>query len=471
MFVYFIRGESILVHEEVIRSVDISTQIVIVRSDLVLLNDGNLPVKKFEFHIETDLIKSVSYIDAKSKGSSLGVKEIRKSELEDVQHWEIYLKYVLKSGQRTKVKVITAFTHLLVPYPTHIQQGESQLIKYFGNAYFYTPYLTKKQTTHIICYSDKLESFSIVEPVSVDNNIVTYGPYENVEPLSVQNLTVHYVNNEPFIVITNLERTIEVSHWGNIAVEETVEIHHEGAILKGPFSRLMYEQLIRTSPQIDSSVSSYVTVLPASAKYIYYRDEIGNVSSSQVVILDDSVHLILRFRFPLLGGWKIRYTVGYNVPTYEYLYSNGADYSLRMKIVDHINDYMVVNEFVLKVILPEYCEDVWMYPPFPVVHLPETKHFTYLDVVGRPVITVAKNNLVDFHIQDFEIQYTFPKYMMIVEPLLSIAAVYFILVVIILVNRIDFAIENNKQLQSDSKRHKTSKLLFSKSHNVIKKHT
>ena len=32
-------------------------------------------------------------------------------------------------------------------------------------------------------------------------------------------------------------RVIEVSHWGNIAVEETIDIYHSGAKLKGPFSR------------------------------------------------------------------------------------------------------------------------------------------------------------------------------------------------------------------------------------------
>ena len=29
------------------------------------------------------------------------------------------------------------------------------------------------------------------------------------------------------------------------------------------------------------------------------------------------------FRFPLFGGWKTHYVVGYNVPSYEYLYYKG----------------------------------------------------------------------------------------------------------------------------------------------------
>jgi oligosaccharyltransferase complex subunit alpha (ribophorin I) len=39
-----------------------------------------------------------------------------------------------------------------------------------------------------------------------------------------------------------MERLIEVSHWGNIAVEESVDIEHSGAKLKGPFSRYDYQR-------------------------------------------------------------------------------------------------------------------------------------------------------------------------------------------------------------------------------------
>lgn len=35
---------------------------------------------------------------------------------------------------------------------------------------------------------------------------------------------------------------IEVSHWGNIAVEETLDVLHTGAKLKGPFSRYDYQR-------------------------------------------------------------------------------------------------------------------------------------------------------------------------------------------------------------------------------------
>lgn len=81
-------------------------------------------------------------------------------------------------------------------------------------------------------------------------------------------IIVHYENNSPFMTITNLERVIELSHWGNIAVEETIDIVHSGAMLKGSFSRYDYQKDSRTN---QPSVKSYKTILPASATEVYYR--------------------------------------------------------------------------------------------------------------------------------------------------------------------------------------------------------
>lgn len=55
-------------------------------------------------------------------------------------------------------------------------------------------------------------------------------------------MAIHYENNSPFLTVTSLERMIEVSHWGNIAVEETIDVLHTGAKLKGSFSRYDFQR-------------------------------------------------------------------------------------------------------------------------------------------------------------------------------------------------------------------------------------
>lgn len=53
---------------------------------------------------------------------------------------------------------------------------------------------------------------------------------------------MHFENSSPFLSVSNLVRHIEVSHWGNIAVEETLDVYHSGAKLKGSFSRFEYQR-------------------------------------------------------------------------------------------------------------------------------------------------------------------------------------------------------------------------------------
>jgi oligosaccharyltransferase complex subunit alpha (ribophorin I) len=75
-------------------------------------------------------------------------------------------------------------------------------------------------------------------------------------------MSVHYENNNPFLIVTRLERTVELSMWGNIAIEETVDVRHAGAVLKGSFSRYEFQ---RENSGV-SSVKNFKTILPAAGK-------------------------------------------------------------------------------------------------------------------------------------------------------------------------------------------------------------
>lgn len=67
-----------------------------------------------------------------------------------------------------------------------------------------------------------------------------------------------------------------------------------GAVLKGSFSRYDFQRNPNSGP---SAVKSYVSMLPAAARDVYYRDEIGNISTSFLREEDDFVSLELRPRW------------------------------------------------------------------------------------------------------------------------------------------------------------------------------
>jgi len=156
-------------------------------------------------------------------------------------------------------------------------------------------------------------------------------------------VNIHFENNSPFLTVNQMTRLIEVSHWGNIAVEEVINVSHTGAILKGSFSRYDFQRDARSADKMPCVKSFKVVLcacllcvcnfwmcpalkafLPASAKDVYYRDEIGNISTSHLRQKTDIAELEIRPRFPLFGGWKTHYMIGYNVPSYEYLYTRGT---------------------------------------------------------------------------------------------------------------------------------------------------
>ena len=76
-----------------------------------------------------------------------------------------------------------------------------------------------------------------------------------------EDIVIHFENNAPFLSVANLLRHIEVSHWGNIAVEETLDVYHGGAKLKGSFSRFEYQ---REHSGV-SSIKSFKVRLPFSS--------------------------------------------------------------------------------------------------------------------------------------------------------------------------------------------------------------
>jgi oligosaccharyltransferase complex subunit alpha (ribophorin I) len=437
-----------LVNTKVQRTVDLTTHLVKINNRITVENTGKTGVRSYLIAIDPNLADYLAFVGATLKSGS---DEERKLAVEKASvanqkgdFYRITLPFAFDAGKELTLDVETVFSHALHPYPTHITQSEKQLVKFVGNVYFYSPYRTQSLTTVVTCSSSSIDSYTKEKPVTSSDKTITYGPHENVEPFKQVELVVHYENNTPFLTVTRMTRVIELSHWGNIAVEETYDLVHSGAILKGPFSRYDYQ---RNQDGVNS-VKSFKTVLPPSAKDVYYRDEIGNISTSHLHDTDDGVELELRPRFPLFGGWKTNYYIGYNVPSYQYLFNSGDQYALLMKFIDHVFDDQLVDQLTVKVILPEGSKNIRVKTPYPVTREADSLHYTYLDTVGRPVITMKKNNLVEMHIQDFELRYTFPKYMLFQEPLLVVAAFYLLFVLVIVYVRMDFAISKDEASES-----------------------
>ena len=56
---------------------------------------------------------------------------------------------------------------------------------------------------------------------------------------------------------------------------------------------------------------------------------------------------------------------------------------------------MIIDEMVVKIILPGGSHKLNFHLPYEVKQLPASLHYTYLDTSGRPLISVTKKNLVE----------------------------------------------------------------------------
>ena len=85
----------------------------------------------------------------------------------------------LEAGKSVSVDIEAVFPMSLKPFPVEITQAEKQLVQFFGNLYFYSPYTTKTQTTTVNLASANVENYTKKKPVAQSESTITYGPYEN----------------------------------------------------------------------------------------------------------------------------------------------------------------------------------------------------------------------------------------------------------------------------------------------------
>lgn len=159
-------------------TIDLTTQLVEIGYKITLENKAtkewsNVP---YTFAVPKEVRDNLAYISIRD-----ALKKELKATEEKTNDGSLFIVSVTSSSPTPVLHVETVFSKSLQPYPTHITQNERQLVRYFGNAYFYSPYKTLTQKTTVQLASKSVESYTTVKPSSQADGIITYGPYENVE--------------------------------------------------------------------------------------------------------------------------------------------------------------------------------------------------------------------------------------------------------------------------------------------------
>ncbi|GAV84150.1 Ribophorin_I domain-containing protein [Cephalotus follicularis] len=412
------------------RRIDLTSHIVKVFLTLKVENTGTIAASEILLAFPPNEVDHLALVKAaaatgKRKKKTYVPLDVNPTEQPDAPNGTKYLAISLVkplgAGETVTLEVLYILAHSLEPFPAEISQSESQLVYYSDSAIILSPYHIKQQTTFIKTPSAKIESFSRVEPTNRAGTEIKYGPYEDHSSHSFSPIIIHFENNNPFAVVEDLVQEVEISHWGSIQITEHYKLAHAGARHKGVFSRVEYQ----SKPSI-SGVSSFKNLLarlPPRAHSVYYRDEIGNISSSHFRSDKIKSELEIEPRYPLFGGWKATFVIGYKLPLQDFLFESPdgrryLNFSFGCPLVETVADKLTV-----KVALPEGSKDPSVEVPFPVEQRLETK-YSYLDVVGRTVVVLEKKNVVPDHNSYFQVYYTFKPIFMLAEPLMLVSAFF-----------------------------------------------
>lgn len=354
--------------------------------------------------------------------------------------YSVSLSKPLKSSEKEVLEILYVLTHSLEPFPAEISQKDPQLVYYRDSAVLLSPYHVVEQISYIKTPNKKVKSFTRVEPSNSAGAELRYGHYRDQTPYSYSPIIVHFENNNPFAVVEEFVRIIEISHWGSLQITEHYKLVHAGARHKGVFSRLDYQA--RPSVEGAASFKNLLASLPPRVHSVYYRDDIGNISTSHLRSNSQKSELEIEPRYPLFGGWKSSFLIGYGLPLQDFLFesSNGQRYlniSFGCPLIETI-----VDELTIKVVLPEGSKNPVLSIPFSADQTHETR-YSYLDVIGRPTVVIKKKNVVPEHSIPFQVYYDFSPVFMLAEPLMLVSAFFLFFVACIAYVNIDLSIRKS----------------------------
>lgn len=438
----------------VVRTIELGGSVIHVSTTYAIkaLEDGQTT---YHIALAKDEKEKTSWMEAKIKGQAkpLAITVLDEDDDTDASSLvAVTLPKQLSAHGTLNLVFESVQTHATRPYPERAAQTDPQLLKYEADVFVLSPYDTLVQRTKVRSLSPDIISYST--PQGVDEFVrdgtvtrsgatITYGPYHNIPPSAnvefvskyQQTISIHYNFDYPVLEVKNLERSVEVSHWGaNLNVEDKIHLHNAGPALKGHFSRLEYQSqnfFGRLSPH---TLDRLILQLPPGVTNVYYYDLNGNVSTSNLRAApsvpknskaSQNSILEMRPRYPLLGGWNYSFTLGFDTPLQDSVGWDAANdrYIVAVPVTTHISG-SVVDEATVKIILPEGASNVEFTSPFHALSSSVSTHITYLDTIGRPAVTLAYEGLTGKHTGVIYVSYSVPFFAHLRKPL-AVGAVFF----------------------------------------------
>lgn len=335
----------------------------------------------------------------------------------DTQYLRIQLPTPVEPGAQQTIGISYYLLNAYKPLPATIEIEESQFLSYSFSAYCPSAYTTTKQKTEIKFTFAKIPDYTklpghgdISEFPVKQGAKLTYGPFGEQPAGAAEPVQVRFEFNRPVNHVAELERDIEVSHWGgNVAFEERYTWIQGGANLTNQFSRVKFQHFRVPTWHVLREMRFPLRVGSSDP---YYTDVIGNISTSHFRSNQREAMLEIKPRYPMFGGWKFPFTIGWNSDAKNFLRKTTAGgYVLNVPFLEGPRQAEGVEygDVQVRVILPEGAQNVKYTTTIPsssIVSADVVIHKTFLDTVGRTALVVKAHNLVD-ELRDRELIVTY----------------------------------------------------------------
>lgn len=217
---FFCTNKCEIINTNVVRTINIKSQLVNIDNIITIKNLDLNPIKRFIYVIDPDVRDF--YIEFKDENN----KQLICREIDHKKSYEVFLSRPLSLNNTYIIKAEVVYIDKIVPLYKKLTFEQDQFVSYKGNLLYYSPYETvKSKTIYVIDIGEDLVLSHT--PNHYQANSLTFFN-KTLKPYSFEQIEIKFKNNEPFLVVHNLERFIDVSHFGKIYIEDKVTIKNEG---------------------------------------------------------------------------------------------------------------------------------------------------------------------------------------------------------------------------------------------------
>ena len=399
-FTYILNfNENDFVNEKIKRTIDISKNIITIENEITIIKTSNTDV--YRYLIPKNNTNFLLRVTANSK-------TIKKLDIKKIYSEKDYDIYEIQLQGSSEITIHEDFFEKIEFLPKNILINENQLELFRDFINLLSCYLTKSQTTTIILPSEntRILNYTIKNSNKLENKII-YSLEEEIQPYIKKKFFIHYENNEPMILMNYAKKSFQISHWGNIVVKEEFQIENIGAKIKNNFDKINYNEYNKKEGK--NSLKFLNAFLPLRAWNIYYKDEKGNISTTFVKKELNNVILTQIPRFPIYGGLKNNFYIGYNLPTkFHVLNDNKGNYLVNLTFGMPYKNILAKN-YIVKVTLDNPDNIKVILPIDAKYNVTFDKEYGFLDLFGKKTIIITLNNMYDVYNTNFYISCNYKR--------------------------------------------------------------